>query len=77
MNLSVPVRDYAAFEAACGSLLYDPALGEGVIPYATGTLPLGKVGAACFARSPGRAAEIFADLVLRASHEATARTPAS
>jgi hypothetical protein len=77
MNLPAQARDYAALERDCGSLLYDPGPGEGVVPYTTGTLPLGKVGAACLAGSPARAAELLAELVLRAGpRDAAARVTA-
>lgn len=33
------------------ALLYDPARGQGVVPYSVGALPLGNVGIACFGRT--------------------------
>lgn len=65
-NIPVHVRDYAALEESCGSLFYDPAVGEGVVPYAVGRLFIGKVGVASFAGTPARAAELFTEFASRA-----------
>ncbi len=44
-------------------LLYDPALGEGVVPYSVGGLDVGKVGIACLARGPEVAEELQREFV--------------
>jgi hypothetical protein len=62
-NVPVRVRAFAGIENLCGPLLYDPARGEGVVPYTVGALPLGKVGVACFGHSTSRVAELFTELV--------------
>jgi hypothetical protein len=48
----VPVRTSGFDELAAltRGLLYDPARGEGVVPYSVGALALGKVGVACIGR---------------------------
>jgi hypothetical protein len=77
-NVPIRVRAFAGIENLCGSLLYDPARGEGIVPYTVGALPLGKVGVSCFGHSSSRVADLFTEFVsLVGSHDvaATAAAP--
>lgn len=48
------------------TLLYDPARGEGVVPYSVGALPFGKVGIACLGRTPEAAEGLQGEFLQRA-----------
>jgi hypothetical protein len=50
--VSVRTNEYAELARLSRSLLYDPARGEGIVPYSVGALPVGSVGIACFGRTP-------------------------
>ncbi|HET9333206.1 MAG TPA: peptide ligase PGM1-related protein [Gemmatimonadota bacterium] len=65
-SVASSARDFDDLARLSGGLLYDPARGEGVVPWSVAALEFGKVGIASFAASPERAEEIFADFASRA-----------
>jgi hypothetical protein len=50
--VSVRASEYGELASLSRSLLYDPARGEGIVPYSVGALAVGHVGIACFGRTP-------------------------
>ena len=71
-GLAVDAHDFDAVARLAGSLLFDLARGEGVVPFAVAGLAFGKLGLASFAATRERAKEIFGDVVARAG---TMRSP--
>lgn len=59
----VRTNEYAELAGLSRSLLYDPARGEGIVPYSVGALPAGSVGIACFGRRPETAAGLEREFV--------------
>ena len=66
-SVATAARDFADLARLSGGLLYDPARGEGIVPWSVAALEFGKVGIAAFAASPGRAEGIFVDFASRAA----------
>jgi hypothetical protein len=64
-SVATPATDFDDLVRLSGGLLYDPARGEGIVPYSVAALEFGKVGIASFAASPERAEEIFGESTTR------------
>lgn len=65
-GLALDARDFEPVGRLAGSLLFDLARGEGVVPLAVAGLAFGKLGLASFAATRERAEEIFGEVVRRA-----------
>jgi hypothetical protein len=70
-SVATRARDFRALARQSDGLLYDPARGEGVVPWSVAALEFGKVGVAAYAAGPERAEEIFADFASRVAFDPT------